>query len=50
VSLDAIRNRAGWLSLPAIKNNRTYYIDDRIEYPSPVAFDALEDLANQLHK
>lgn len=49
VSLDAIRNRAGWLSLPAIKNNRTYYIDDRIEYPSPVAFDALEDLANQLH-
>lgn len=50
VSLDAIRNRAGWLSLPAIKNNRTYYIDDRIEYPSPVAFDALEDLANQLRK
>lgn len=49
VSVDAIRNRAGWLSLPAIKNNRTYYIDDRIEYPSPVAFDALEDLANQLH-
>jgi ABC-type Fe3+-hydroxamate transport system substrate-binding protein len=50
VSLDAIRNRAGWLSLPAIKNNRTYYVDDRIEYPSPVAFDALEDLANQLHR
>ena len=49
VSLDAIRNRAGWLSLPAIKNNRIYYVDDRIEYPSPVAFDALEELANQLH-
>jgi iron complex transport system substrate-binding protein len=49
VSLDAIRNRAGWLSLPAIRNNRTYYLDDRIEYPSPVAFDALEDLASQLH-
>jgi len=49
VSLDAIRNRAGWLSLPAIKNNRIYYVDDRMEYPSPVAFDALEDLANQLH-
>jgi ABC-type Fe3+-hydroxamate transport system substrate-binding protein len=49
VSVDAIRNRAGWLSLPAIRNNRTYYVDDRIEYPSPVAFDALEDLANQLH-
>lgn len=50
VSLDAIRNRPGWLSLPAIRNNRTYYVDDRIEYPSPVAFDALEDLANQLHR
>ena len=50
VSLDAIRNRAGWLSLPAIRNNRTYYLDDRIEYPSPVAFDALEDLAGQLHR
>lgn len=49
VSLDAIRNRAGWLSLPAIRNHRTYYVDDRIEYPSPVAFDALEDLASQLH-
>jgi len=49
VSLDLIRNRAGWRSLPAIKNNRIYYVDDRIEYPSPVAFDALEDLANQLH-
>jgi len=49
VSMDALRNRAGWLSLPAVKNNRTYYVDDRIEYPSPVAFDALEDLMNQLH-
>jgi len=49
VSLDAIRNRAGWLSLPAMKSNRIYYVDDRMEYPSPVAFDALEDLANQLH-
>ena len=50
VSLDAIRNRAGWLTLPAIRNDRTYYVDDRIEYPSPVAFDALEDLASQLHR
>ena len=50
VSVDAIRNRAGWLSLPAIRNHRTYYVDDRIEYPSPVAFDALEDLASQLHR
>jgi ABC-type Fe3+-hydroxamate transport system substrate-binding protein len=49
VSLGAIRTRPGWLSVPAIKNNRIYFVDDRIEYPSPVAFDALEDLVNQLH-
>ena len=49
VSLDAIRNRPGWLRLPAIRDNRIFYLDDRIEYPSPVAFDALEDLAKQLH-
>ena len=49
VSLDAIRRRPGWLSVPAIKDNRVFFVDDRIEYPSPVAFDALEDLAKQLH-
>ena len=50
VSLDAIRGRAGWLSLPAMRNNRIYFVDDRIEFPSPVAFDALEDLTNQFHR
>ena len=49
VSLDAIRTRPGWRSVPAIKNNRIYFVDDRIEYPSPVAFDAFEDLVNQFH-
>ena len=49
MSLDAIRNRPGWVNLPAVKDNRIYYVDDRIEYPSPVAFDALEDLAKQFH-
>jgi iron complex transport system substrate-binding protein len=49
VSLDIIRKRPGWQTLAAVKDNRVYYVDDRIEYPSPVAFDALEDLAKQLH-
>jgi iron complex transport system substrate-binding protein len=49
MSLDAIRTRPGWSSVPAIKNNKIYFVDDRIEYPSPVAFDALEDLVNQFH-
>jgi iron complex transport system substrate-binding protein len=47
--VEQIRNRPGWTSLPAIRNNRIYYVDDRIEIPSPVAFDALEELARQIH-
>lgn len=49
MSIDNIRNRPGWATLPAIRNNRIYYVEDEIQYPSPVAFDALEDLAKQLH-
>jgi iron complex transport system substrate-binding protein len=49
MAVEQIRERPGWASLPAIKNNRIYYVDDRIEIPSPVAFDALEELARQIH-
>lgn len=49
MSVEAIRMRPGWLTMTAVKNNRIYYVDDRIESPSPVAFDALEELAKQFH-
>ena len=49
MSVEAIRSRPGWVTLAAIRNNRIYYVDDRIDSPSPVAFDALEDLAKQFH-
>lgn len=49
MSVEAIRTRPGWLTMAAVKNNRIYYVDDRIESPSPVAFDALEELAKQFH-
>jgi iron complex transport system substrate-binding protein len=49
MSLEQIRGRPGWANMPAVKNNRVYYVDDRIELSSPVAFDALEDLARQFH-
>ena len=49
MSVDAIRTRPGWLTMAAVRNNRIYYVDNRIESPSPVAFDALEDLAKQFH-
>jgi ABC-type Fe3+-hydroxamate transport system substrate-binding protein len=32
-----------------VRNNKVYYVDDRINLPRPVAFDALEDLAGQFH-
>lgn len=49
MSVEALRTRPGWLTMAAVRNNRIYYVDDRIESPSPVAFDALEDLAQQFH-
>jgi iron complex transport system substrate-binding protein len=49
MSMDKIRTKPGWNNMPAVKNNRVYYVDDRISFPSPVAFDALEDLAKQFH-
>jgi len=49
MSIETIRTRPGWLTMAAVKNNRIYYVDDRIESPSPGVFDALEDLAKQFH-
>jgi iron complex transport system substrate-binding protein len=49
MSTEQILGRPGWSSLPAIKNKRIYYVDDRIELPCPVVFDALEELAEELH-
>ena len=37
----------GWKELNCVQRHRAVYVDDRIELPSPVAFDALEDLAKQ---
>jgi iron complex transport system substrate-binding protein len=49
MSLELLLKRPGWGSLPAIRNNRIYYTDDRIEIPGPMVFDALEELASELH-
>jgi iron complex transport system substrate-binding protein len=48
-TMKVLENRPGWSSMAAIKAHRVYYVDDRINFPSPVAIDALEDLAKQFH-
>jgi iron complex transport system substrate-binding protein len=47
--LDEMRQHPGWRSLDAVRMGRVIRIDDRLQYPSPVAFDALEEFAQQLH-
>jgi iron complex transport system substrate-binding protein len=49
MSIKDVQNRPGWNTLPAIRNHRIYLVDERVELPSVSAFDALEDLARQLH-
>lgn len=49
VSLETLEHQGGWQKLDAVKNRRVFYADDRIEFPSPIAIDALEDLAKQFH-
>lgn len=48
-TLQVLENRPGWSSMKAVKEHRAYYVDDRINFASPAAIDALEDLAKQFH-
>jgi iron complex transport system substrate-binding protein len=49
VSIDLLRQRPGWSSLPAIEAGKVYYVDSGIQEPSPVAIDALEEIAREFH-
>ncbi len=48
-TMQVLASRPGWNSMKAIQEQRAFYVDDRINFPSPVAIDALEDLAKQFH-
>lgn len=49
ITLDSLKDKPGWSVLPAVRAGRVYYMDKRMDFPSPVAIDALEDLARQFH-
>ena len=49
VSLETLQRQAAWQRLEAVKKGKIFCADDRIDFPSPLAFDALEDLAKQFH-
>ena len=49
LTAEELKTRPGWEHVKAVQQGRVFYIDDRIQHPSPVAFDALEDLAKQFH-
>jgi ABC-type Fe3+-hydroxamate transport system substrate-binding protein len=49
LTAEDLKIRRGWEHVTAVQQGRVYYVDDRIQYPSPVAFDALEDLSKQFH-
>lgn len=48
ITLQDMRSRAGWNSLRAVKEGKILRADDRLQSPSPAAFDGLEDLAYQI--
>jgi len=49
ITPDILKTRPGWHSLQAVRTGRVYFVDKRVSFPSPVAVDALEDLARQFH-
>jgi ABC-type Fe3+-hydroxamate transport system substrate-binding protein len=49
LTAEELKTRPGWERVKTVQQGHVYYVDDRIQYPSPAAFDALEDLAKQFH-
>jgi iron complex transport system substrate-binding protein len=48
-SLSDLQKRPGWEAMDAVRTARVFYLDDRMDFPSPIAFDAVEELAKELY-
>jgi iron complex transport system substrate-binding protein len=46
---EELKAHAGWDQLEAVRDNRVIYMGERFFHPSPVVFEALEQLAKALH-
>lgn len=49
ITVDALKARAGWDRLEAVRSARVFYVDERLVLPSPSVFAAIEELARALH-
>jgi ABC-type Fe3+-hydroxamate transport system substrate-binding protein len=49
ITVAGLRKMPGWSQLPAVRTGRAYLYDRRLDFPSPISIDALEDLARQFH-
>jgi iron complex transport system substrate-binding protein len=49
ITLELLKARPGWDQVNAVRDSRVIYMDERMELPSPLVFDALEELARELH-
>ena len=48
-SVEALALKPGWSALTALRDRRVAVISDAINRPGPRVFDAVEELARQLH-
>jgi iron complex transport system substrate-binding protein len=48
-TLETLQQQANWKKLDAVRHGRVFYVDDRINFSSPLAFDALEEMAREFH-
>ena len=49
ITEEELKAHAGWDQLQALRDNHVIYMDERFIHPSPVVFDALQQLAKELH-